>query len=80
MGSMGMFGHLPTPDEVEARAFVMGRELQAEWSWPSYACGLSDAGVPDDIVTMLLLAGARGEMSHNIDGAFDYELEDDCED
>ena len=79
MSDMGMFGHVPTPAEAGARAFTMDRDAQEQWSWASYCCGLSDAGVPDGDVLKVLMAACNGEFSHNIDSIYDYELDGDDE-
>ena len=63
----GMFGHVPTPDEIEARAFVTSAEPWAyQWSWAAYCSGLSDAGVPDVAVAKLLMAACKGEFTGNV--------------
>lgn len=74
--SMGMFGHVPTAAEIGAKAFVMPRDLQSQWSWAAYCAGLSDAGVPDADVVGLLMAACNGEFSHNLEPMFGDELED----
>ncbi len=76
MGQMGMFGHVPSPDEVAAKAFAMDRGMQQQWSWPAYCCGLSDAGTADAYVARLVVAACQGESSHNADPAFRGELEE----
>lgn len=72
---MGVFGHVPTPDEVEAKAFVMPRQMQTAPFWAAYACGLSDAGVPDDLVLAVTIAGCKGEFAHNCEPLFSDELD-----
>lgn len=63
----GMFGHVPTVEEIEARAFVTSSEPWAyQWSWPAYVSGLADAGVPKDKAIALLMAACRGEFSGNV--------------
>ena len=73
MSEMGMFNHVPKPDEVAAKAFSMSRDEQEQWSWPSYCCGLSDGGVCDARVTEIMFAAMNGEFSHNIEQAFSGE-------
>lgn len=64
--TMGMFGHVPTPEEIEAKAFVTSAEPWAyQWSWAAYCCGLSDAGVPDVAVAKLIMAACKGEFTGN---------------
>lgn len=64
---MGMFGHVPTPAEIEAKAFVTSAEPWAyQWSWAAYCTGLSDAGVPDAAVAKLLMAACKGEFTGNV--------------
>lgn len=73
--AMGMFGHVPTPEEIEAKAFVTSAEPWAyQWSWAAYCTGLSDAGVPDHVVAELLLAACKGEFAGNV--SFPDEGED----
>lgn len=65
--TMGMFGHVPTPEEIEAKAFVTSAEPWAyQWSWAAYCCGLSDAGVPDVAVAKLIMAACKGEFTGNV--------------
>lgn len=65
--TMGMFGHVPTPTEIEAKAFVTSAEPWAhQWSWAAYCCGLSDAGVPDVAVAKLIMAACKGEFTGNV--------------
>ena len=64
---MGMFGHVPTPEEMEAKAFVTSAEPWAhQWSWAAYCSGLADAGVSVGKVTRLLMAACKGEFSGNV--------------
>lgn len=65
--TMGMFGHVPTPAEIEAKAFVTSAEPWAyQWSWAAYCTGLSDAGVPDVAVAKLIMAACKGEFTGNV--------------
>lgn len=65
--NMGMFGHVPTVDEIEVRAFVTSAEPWAyQWSWAAYCSGLADAGVPTEVVVKLLMAACKGEFSGNV--------------
>ena len=68
MSKMGMFGHVPTVEEMEARAFTVSQEpWRDQWSWPAYCAGLSDAGVPDEAVMRLMVAACKGDFTGNIE-------------
>ena len=74
--NMGLFGHIPTPDEVNAKAFAMDRRAQPEGMWPGYVMGLRDSGLVDDqYANTLLMAACHGQVAHNADPLFDYEIE-----
>ena len=46
---MGLFGHVPSAEEIEAKAFITTQEpWRDQWSWPAYIAGLADAGVGDE--------------------------------
>lgn len=80
MSDMGLFGHVPTPEEIHAKAFAMDRRAQPEGMWAGYIMGLSDAGAVDDAKGgRLLIAALNGQFAHNVEPMFDYEL-DGCED
>ena len=77
---MGAFGHVPTPDEINARAFASDREAQPDGWWPGYVAGLRDAKAVDDGQAYeLLIAALEGQFAHNTDPIFDYELEGETE-
>lgn len=76
----GIFGHVPTPEEAAAKAFVMPRGAQPVGFWPGYVSGLLDAGVPAGRAMPLLGAFCRGEFEHNLEPSFDDELGDEDED
>lgn len=68
MSNMGMFGHVPSHGEIEARAFIVSQEpWRDQWSWAAYCCGLSDAGVDDDTVMQLIAASCKGEFTGNVE-------------
>ena len=59
---MGLFGHVPSAEEIEAKAFITTQEpWRDQWSWPAYIAGLADAGVGDERVCRLLSAACKGE-------------------
>lgn len=67
-GKMGMFGHVPTVDEISARAFTTAQEpWSGQWSWAAYIAGLSDAGIPDEAAMRLMAAACRGEFGGNLE-------------
>lgn len=74
---LGVFDHVPTPEEVEAKAFVMPRRLQNGGFWGAYACGLADAGVDPSLVMQIVMAACNGEFAHNVEPMFYGELEDE---
>lgn len=75
----GIFGHVPTPEEAEAKAFVMHRHSQPDGFWAGYCSALADCGVPDDQVIPILLAFCKGQFAHNVEPMFRYEVEDEEE-
>lgn len=72
---MGIFGHVPTPEEAHAKAFVMPRQAQPEGFWAGYCSALSDCGVSDDKVFKLITALCSGQFAHNVEPMFYDELE-----
>lgn len=73
--AMGLFGHVPTPEEVHAKAFAIHRQAQPEGMWPGYVMGLADAGSVDDAqAQQLLFAALNGQFAHNVEPLFDDEL------
>jgi hypothetical protein len=73
---MGLFGHVPTPDEINARAFTLPRQAQPEGWWPGYVAGLRDAGaIYDEEAKQLLFAALDGQFAHNVEPIFNDELE-----
>ena len=80
---MGIFGHVPTPEEAHAKAFVMPRQAQPEGFWGGYCCALADCGVDDADIVKLIAAFCSGQFAHNVEPMFYDELEtleDDEED
>lgn len=78
--NMGLFGHVPTADEINAKAFVLDRRAQPHGWWPGYIAGLSDAGAVDDAqAQQLLFAALNGQFAHNLESLFYGELEGDEE-
>ncbi len=73
---MGLFGHIPTPDEINAKAFAMDRRAQPVGMWPGYVMGLRDSDAIDDRYAIsLLMAACNGQFAHNVEPLFDYEIE-----
>ena len=65
---MGLFGHVPSAEEIEAKAFITTQEpWRDQWSWPAYIAGLADAGVSDARVFRLLSAACKGEFTGNVE-------------
>ena len=75
----GIFGHKPTPEEANAKAFVMPRAAQPSGFWPGYCCALSDMGVPFEEVNSILIAALNGQFAHNVEPAFMDEVADEYE-
>lgn len=72
---IGLFGHVPTPDEINARAFTMHRHAQPDGWWAGYVAGLRDAGGVDDMEAQhLLFAALDGQFAHNLEPMFYDEL------
>lgn len=68
MSKIAFFGHVPSIDEMEAKAFVTAQEpWRDQWSWGAYCAGLADAGVDDEQAKLLLMAACNGEFSGNIE-------------
>ena len=77
---MGLFGHVPTPDEINAKAFVLHRRAQPEGMWSGYVMGLRDAGaVDDEHAQQLLYAACNGQFAHNVEPVFYDEVGGDEE-
>lgn len=67
-GEQGMFDHVPTPEEIEAKAFMLAGEPWAhQWSWAAYICGLIDAGVNVERAHHLLFAACNGEFTGRVE-------------
>ena len=73
---MGIFGHVPTPEEAHAKAFVMPRRAQPEGFWSGYCSALSDCGIPDAQVCEILMALCKGQFAHNVEPMFYDELDE----
>lgn len=79
------FGHVPTPEEMNAKAFITPREVQMHPSgfFVGYIAGLCDAdAVSDKDAEALIKAAANGQLSHNLEPLFADELDDfenECE-
>lgn len=68
MSEYGMFGHVPSADEMESRAFTVSQEpWSGQWSWPAYVAGLADAGVDGEVAMRLLAAACKGEFTGNVE-------------